>query len=92
MEKDALFTLADLWAALRKCAGDVEHVSLADEDLGETGFNELGYDSLALIETAAYLTERLGAKLPEEALAAAATPNAFVEVVNEYLHDAEEDH
>jgi minimal PKS acyl carrier protein len=78
------FTLDDLRAALRSCAGEDPAVDL-DGDIGRTDFADLGYDSLALMETASHLARALGRSLPEEALADAATPAEFVDAVNARL-------
>ena len=78
------FTLDHLRAALRDCAGQDPGVDL-DGDIGHTEFTDLGYDSLALMETASHLARVLGRPLPEEALAEAATPGDFVEAVNARL-------
>jgi act minimal PKS acyl carrier protein len=78
------FTLDDLRTALRDCAGEDPGVDL-DGDIGHTEFADLGYDSLALMETASHLSRVLGRPLPEEVLAEATTPEDFVEAVNARL-------
>ena len=78
------FTLDDLRAALRTCAGDDPSVDL-DGEIDEVEFADLGYDSLAPMETASHLARVLHRTLPEEALADAGTPRAFVDAVNARL-------
>jgi act minimal PKS acyl carrier protein len=78
------FTLDALRTALRSCAGEDPSLDL-DGDIAEVEFADLGYDSLALMETASHVARTLGTDLPEEALAEASTPRAFLGVVNARL-------
>jgi len=76
-------TLADLRRVLRKAAGEAEDL---DGDILDVEFKDLGYDSLALMETASAVERERGVRLDESALADASTPRSFLELVN--LHDA----
>ena len=78
------FTLDQLRSALRACAGEDPSVDL-DGDIAGTEFADLGYDSLALMQTASHLSRTLGLRLSEDALAEAPTPAAFVDAVNARL-------
>lgn len=76
------FTLADLIAIMRECAGEEGDVNL-DGDVLDTPFADLGYDSLALLETAAVIERQYRIRLADDVVTEARTPRAFVGVVNE---------
>jgi act minimal PKS acyl carrier protein len=78
------FNLDDLIKIMRECAGEDESVNLSGE-IAEVSFEELGYDSLALMETASRVQRAYGFSLPEDELAEVRTPAAFVTLVNEHL-------
>ncbi|GAB2786435.1 acyl carrier protein [Streptomyces daliensis] len=80
------FTLDDLRRILREGAG--ETVDL-DGDILDTGFEELGYESLALLETGGRIEREYGITLDDAALTDAVTPRALIEVVNADLAGAE---
>ncbi|TCO62032.1 acyl carrier protein [Actinocrispum wychmicini] len=73
--------LADLMRIMRECAGEDEGVELT-EMVAETPFTDLGYDSLALMETTNRLERDYDIRLPEEDLADITTPAQFVAYVN----------
>lgn len=74
-------TIDDLKRVLRESAGADENVDLDDEIL-DTDFDVLGYDSLALLETAARITREYGVTLDDEAVTSARTPRRFLKAVN----------
>lgn len=74
-------TLARLVELLRECAGVDEEVDLSG-DVAEVAFDDLGYDSLALLNTAGRIERELSVKLPDGALAEAKTPAQLLEKVN----------
>ncbi|GAB3888124.1 acyl carrier protein [Kibdelosporangium lantanae] len=78
------FTMADLVRIMRAAAGEDESVNLDDHVL-ERSFSDLGYDSLAVMETASRVEREYGVALPEETMAALETPTEFVDVVNGQL-------
>jgi minimal PKS acyl carrier protein len=78
----AELTIADLTRILRECAGADEDVDL-DGDILEMTFEDLGYDSLALLNTAGRIERDLSIKLPDETVAEAKTPRALLATVNE---------
>ncbi|MGW7514328.1 acyl carrier protein [Streptomyces sp. NPDC054796] len=80
------FTLDDLRRILREGAG--ETVDL-DGDILDTGFEELGYESLALLETGGRIEREYGITLDDAALTDAVTPRALIEAVNADLAGAE---
>lgn len=80
----ARFTLDDLKQALREAAGEDESVDL-DGDILDTEFGELGYDSLAILETASHIERGFGVKLPEDEVGKLQTPGEFIDFVNSVL-------
>jgi act minimal PKS acyl carrier protein len=81
-------TLSDLRQILIECAGEDEGIDLSG-DIQDTPFTELGYDSLALIETAARIEQRFGVKIPDERIAELETPRGVLELVNSSFADAD---
>lgn len=82
----AQFTLDDLRQALRSAAGEDESVDL-DGDIMDSEFGELGYDSLAVLETASHVERGFEVKLPEDDVGQLETPREFVEFVNSMLSE-----
>lgn len=78
---DQPITLDVLTRTLRESAGTDEHVDL-NQDVMDVEFAELGYDSLALLETAARLERDHGIVLDDDATTAAKTPRELLELVN----------
>jgi act minimal PKS acyl carrier protein len=78
------FTLNDLRTVLLEAAGTDEDVDLAG-DILDTDFEQLGYESLALLETAGRIERAHGISLDEEALADARTPRQLIDLVNSHL-------
>jgi act minimal PKS acyl carrier protein len=76
--------LADLRRVLAECAGDLDGVELGEAALDRL-FTDLGYDSLAILETAAAVGQRYGVQLRDEDVADAVTPRAFLLLVNRSL-------
>ncbi len=74
-------TITDLKRILRSAAGADENVDL-DGDILDVEFRTLGYDSLALLETTARITQEFGIKLGDDVAATATTPRAMLAVVN----------
>ncbi len=78
------FELDDLTALLRECAGEEEGVDL-DGDVVDVPFAELGYDSLAILQTTGRIERDFDVALDEEALDEADTPRAYLDLVNRAL-------
>ncbi|GAA3983912.1 acyl carrier protein [Streptomyces sp. NBC_01352] len=74
-------TLNDLVRVLTECAGADEDVALTAQKL-DVPFTDLGYDSLALLETAALMKQRFGATLTDEDVTEIETPREFLDRVN----------
>lgn len=80
-------TLADLVAIMRDCAGEDEHVNL-DGDILDTLFYDLGYDSLALLQTTGRIEQEFDIVLDEDGITEAETPRALLALVNDCLAQA----
>lgn len=78
------FTLDDLKRILLEGAGADEGVDL-DGDILDTGFEELGYESLALLETGGRIEREFGITLDDDVLTDAQTPRALIAAVNTLL-------
>lgn len=77
----AVVTIDDLRRILREGAGADENVDL-DGDILDVQFAELGYDSLALLETAARVTREFGVKLDDDVATSVTTPRELLAVIN----------
>lgn len=84
---DTSFTLDDLKQILREGAGTDEGVDL-DGAILDSEFEALGYESLAMLETAGRIERQYGISLDEDALAEARTPRALIAMVDEHLASA----
>jgi minimal PKS acyl carrier protein len=82
-----MFTLDDLRTVMRESAGVDESVDL-DGEIEDVPFSDLGYDSLAVLEMAAQVQNRLGVQIPDEAVEEMTTPGTAVEYVNRQLSAA----
>ncbi|WP_336053789.1 acyl carrier protein [Streptomyces sp. CA2R101] len=74
-------TLSKLQDIMRECAGE-DDAAPSMEESAHLSFEDLGYDSLALLETQSRISQEYGVALPEEDLADIRTPQALVEYVN----------
>ncbi|MER5767870.1 acyl carrier protein [Streptomyces sp. NPDC001985] len=81
---DTEFTLGDLRTILLEGAGADEGVDLS-ADINDIPFDDLGYESLALLETAGRIERTYGISLDEEAFGRARTPRELVGLVNTQL-------
>ncbi|GAA1772271.1 acyl carrier protein [Streptomonospora arabica] len=80
------FTMEDFTRLLRECAGEAEGTQT--DAMAETSFEELGYDSIALLEVAARIQQEYGVRIEEEALPDLDTPRMLVDHVNRLPHRA----
>ncbi|WP_438486753.1 acyl carrier protein [Streptomyces sp. S186] len=80
----AKFELTDLTRTLRECAGTDETVDLQGDILDLT-FTDLGYDSLAMLQTTGHIERSLGLRLDEDAVSDADTPRRYLAMVNDAL-------
>jgi len=79
-------TLVDLKKIMKECAGADETIDL-EGDILDTRFNELGYDSLALLETTSRVERTYQVSLGDEAAIEAGTPREFINLVNGAIAD-----
>ncbi|MEW2353449.1 acyl carrier protein [Spirillospora sp. NPDC029432] len=82
-----LITLRELEEIMRACAGEDESAQPL-EQAPDRPFDELGYDSLALLETQSRISRDYGVEIPEEDLGDAQTPRELVDLVNRRLQAA----
>ena len=78
------FTIEDLRRILLEGAGEAEGVDLNGEIL-DLHFDELGYESLALLETSGRIEREYGISLDDTAVTDAGTPRALIDVINANL-------
>jgi minimal PKS acyl carrier protein len=74
------FTLDDLRTIMRTCAGVDESVDL-ESDIGNITFEDLGYDSLAVLEMAAKAQNEMGIVISDDEAQKLMTPGSLVEYV-----------
>jgi acyl carrier protein len=77
-------TLDDLRRILRAVAGEAEGIGL-DGDILDVSFTDLGYDSLALLETAGQIERERNLRLDESTITDAQTPRQLLTAVTEQL-------
>ncbi|WP_433632820.1 acyl carrier protein [Nocardia sp. CA-120079] len=77
-------TITELRRILVECAGGDDIA----EDIAGHDFEQLGYDSLALIETASRIQRDFGVLIPEEQLIDVKTPQELIDIVNSQLRGA----
>lgn len=75
------FTVDDVRRILRDCAGEPDSTSL-DDDFSAVSFEEMGYDSLAVLEMAARIQQEVLVAIPDEVIVDLVTPDAVVNYVN----------
>ncbi|WP_199442837.1 acyl carrier protein [Umezawaea beigongshangensis] len=80
-------TIDDLRTILVSCAGEEESAD-PRADISDVPFDDLGYDSLALMETGARIERDFGISLPDEVVAELRTPRALLDLINENLAGA----
>jgi act minimal PKS acyl carrier protein len=83
----ATITIEDLTRILSKCAGQDEAVNLSG-NIMDTSLGELGYDSLALLETASQIEREYGVSLPDDVVGECETPGDMLAAVNKRLATA----
>lgn len=74
-------TMNDLRRILVQCAGRSDSAAFA-EDITGVPFEDLGYDSLALMETAARISREFGVTLADEDIVGVRTPGEVIALVN----------
>lgn len=84
MDNNQTFTLESLKRILREGAGADESVDF-DGDILDADFEELGYESLAILETCGRIEREFGITLDDSVVSDVRTPRRMVQVVNEHL-------
>ncbi|MFF7145850.1 MULTISPECIES: acyl carrier protein [Streptomyces] len=74
-------TFDDLKQIITECAGQDEQLPLGEDAL-DTTFSDLGYDSLAVLETAAAVTQRCAVELADDEFTVLSTPREVLDRVN----------
>lgn len=74
-------TIDDLRRILKAGAGERDDGSLGGE-VQDSDFDDLGYDSLALMETAARIQHEYGVHTPDDRIIELRTPREVVDFVN----------
>ena len=77
-------TIEDLRSILRTAAGEDESIDL-DGDILNLTFEQLGYDSVALLEACGLIEREHGIELEDSTIADADTPRALLAIVNTQL-------
>jgi acyl carrier protein len=78
----SIFTVTDLADILREGAGETEPIDWTCPKVMDATFEDLGYDSIALLETAARIEQKFGVRL-EDDLGELHTPAVFITCVNQ---------
>lgn len=79
MAGTAVLDLDDLKRILREGAGENRNL---DGDVLDTEFEELGYDSIALLETATRISREYGVTLDDDVVTFARSPRQLLDAVN----------
>lgn len=74
-------TVTRLMEIMSECAGEGEGVDLKG-DVQDTEFEDLGYDSLALLETASRIKRDYGIRLADDQVTEAKTPRALLQLID----------
>jgi act minimal PKS acyl carrier protein len=74
------FSLDDLRRILTEVAGEDEEIDLSG-DITAVPFDDLGYDSLALMEMGARISQEYGVRIDDEQAAEFTTPGEVMAVV-----------
>jgi minimal PKS acyl carrier protein len=74
-------TFDDLRSILIECAGEADNGPFSG-DMADVEFDMLGYDSLALMETAARIAAEYDVRIPDERIVELRTPREVLDLVN----------
>lgn len=78
--------IKDVWTALVEGSGADDADSLL-RDLERKTFDELGYDSLAVLETGLRLRRENNADVPDVEIATAQTAQELINLINSHLSE-----
>ncbi|TDC45180.1 acyl carrier protein [Actinomadura sp. KC345] len=74
-------TTTRIMEIMSECAGESELPVPVESDLGDVTFEHLGYDSLALLETAGRIERDYGVRLDDDQVTEARTPRELLALV-----------
>jgi act minimal PKS acyl carrier protein len=77
-------TIEDLRRMIAACAGESDNTPLGENVL-DWDFDDLGYDSLARMETAALIAKEYRVQIPDEHITKLRTPRQLLDFVNGVL-------
>lgn len=77
-------SMDDLRGVLIACAGGDDNEALHG-DISDVSFEDLGYDSLALMETVTRLKLDHGVDIPEEHITEVSTPTELLVLINKQI-------
>lgn len=77
------FTIVELRQMLETSAGKVDGIDWEDTATLELTFDDIGYDSLALLELSALVQREYAIRIPDEAIAEMETPASAIAYVND---------
>jgi act minimal PKS acyl carrier protein len=77
-------TIEELKTVLIACAGEDEAIQ-SNADITDISFGDLGYDSLALMETVTRIARERGINVPEEEILDFDTPRDVLEAINRLI-------
>lgn len=83
-----VLSYTDLFGILEECSDPEEPTSPPGDGTVDENLEELGYDSLALLDFAALLERRFGVAIPDGDVTEARTPRALLALVNAGFADA----
>ena len=75
------FTLDELRELMQACAGVEDDIDLS-ADIDDIEFEELGYDSLAVLEVASHVQRKYSVPMPDECVEYMKTLRLAVEYIN----------
>lgn len=75
------FTPETLRKIMYDCAGPGAHPEL-EGDIVDTPYEDLGFDSLAVLEVATRIQQDIGVPFPDDAVAELTTPRSVIDYVN----------
>jgi act minimal PKS acyl carrier protein len=81
------FTMDDLRELMGAVAGVEDDIDL-NGSIEDTEFEELGYDSLAVLEVASHVQRKYGVPMPDECVEFMTTPALAVKYINEQFAKA----
>jgi act minimal PKS acyl carrier protein len=76
------FTTDSLREIMLDCAGPGEHPELEGQFV-DTSYEDLGFDSLAVLELASRIQQDMGVPFPDDAVAEMVTPRNVLDYVNQ---------